>query len=99
MQLIAAIRDGDLVTLQELLSDPANEGYTYTFMGGATPLHWYRTQSLQHSINQLLLFSPQLTKMSRAAQEGQQDALRLFLERKTNPVDTKDATGSTALHW
>lgn len=74
VQLISAIREGDVETLKELLNDPANEGYTFTFMGGATPLHW-------------------------AAQEGQQEALGLFLERATNAVDTKDSTGSTPLHW
>ena len=43
VQLISAIREGDVETLKELLNDPANEGYTFTFMGGATPLHWYTT--------------------------------------------------------
>lgn len=41
VQLIAAIRDGDLTTAKDLVEDPANEGYPYTFMGGATPLHWF----------------------------------------------------------
>jgi hypothetical protein len=41
VQLISAIRQGDVEVLKELLNDPVNEGYTFTFMGGATPLHWY----------------------------------------------------------
>jgi len=35
----------------------------------------------------------------RAAQEGKTEILQLLLERKTNPIDTKDSTGSTPLHW
>ncbi len=31
--------------------------------------------------------------------EGQPDILKLLLEKKTNPIDTKDNTGSTPLHW
>jgi hypothetical protein len=45
VQLISAIREGDVETLKELLNDPANEGYTFTFMGGATPLHWYTSSN------------------------------------------------------
>jgi ankyrin repeat protein len=47
-------------------------------------------------LNKLKIF---FLSLHRAAQEGQQEALGLFLERATNAVDTKDSTGSTPLHW